>query len=102
VVKVGAVKGLVAGRTVYPQGMDTTISGDKLSVYEGAVKVMVTITPDRALKPGKITLPLTVHYQGCNEKACYPPTDLQTTVVFTVGKAPRPPKHAESKKKTSL
>ena len=66
-VKVEAVKGLVAGKPVYPKGMEVTISGDKLSVYEGAVKVMVTITPDKTLKPGKLTLPLTVHYQGCND-----------------------------------
>ena len=98
VVKVGEVKGLVAGQPVYPQGLQATISGDKLSVYEGAVKVMVTITPDRAMKPGKITLPLTIHYQGCNEQVCYPPTDTQTTVVFMVGKAVAPPKHAASKK----
>jgi hypothetical protein len=85
-VKVGTVKGLTAGKPVYPKGMPVTISGDKLSVYEGAVKVMLSITPDKALKPGKITLPVTIHYQGCNDQACFPPTDTQVTVVLTIGK----------------
>jgi thiol:disulfide interchange protein DsbD len=85
-VRVGAVKGLAAGAPVYPQGMEVKISGDKLSVYEGEVKVTVTIKPARTLKPGKITLPLTIHYQGCNDKVCYPPTDYPMTVVLSVGK----------------
>ena len=101
-VKVGAVKGLSVGRPVYPQGMQATISGDKLSVYEGVVKVRVTVTPGQALKPGKITLPVTVHYQGCNEQACYPPTDTKTEIVFMVGKATAPPKRPGPKKATAL
>ncbi|MCW3099330.1 MAG: hypothetical protein JWL77_4948 [Chthonomonadaceae bacterium] len=85
-VKAGTVKGLTAGKPVYPKGTQVTISGDKLSVYEGAVKVMLSITPDKALKPGKITLPVTIHYQGCDDKACFPPTDTQVSVVLTIGK----------------
>jgi hypothetical protein len=85
-VKVGTIKGIAAGKAVYPKGMEVTISGDKLSVYEGVIKVKVSITPNKSLKPGKITLPLTIHYQGCNEQVCYPPTDTQATVVLTVGK----------------
>lgn len=85
-VKIGTVKGLAAAKPVYPQGMEVTLSGDKLAVYEGIVKVTVTITPARTLKPGKISLPLTVHYQGCNDQVCYPPTDTRLTAVLTVGK----------------
>lgn len=84
-VTLGAVKGLKAGKTVYPKGMEVTIAGDKLPVYEGTVKVTVTVTPDKTLKPGKMTLPLTIHYQGCNDQVCYPPTDTKASVVLTVG-----------------
>ena len=102
-VKLGAVKGLVAGKTTYPKGMETTLQGEKLSVYEGDVKVMVTVTPDRTLKPGKIMLPLTVHFQGCNDRVCYRPSDMQASVVFLVGKsAGAPPNHKGSKKKPAL
>ena len=93
-VKIGAVKGLTAKKTLYPAGMEVKIAGDKLSIYEGEFKVMLTITPDKTLKPGKVTLPVTIHYQGCNDQVCYPPTDLQTTVVLTVGKYVAPKKTA--------
>ncbi|GEM_PF-346607 len=93
-VKIGTVKGLVMSKTAYPKGMEVKISGDKLSIYEGTIKVMVTITPDKTLKPGRVTLPLTIHYQGCNETACYPPTDMQTTVALTIGKYAAPKKMA--------
>ena len=101
-VSVGAVKGMAAGKTRYPKGMETTLQGETLSVYEGAVNVMVTVTPDRTLKPGKITLPVTVHYQGCNDRVCYRPTDMQTTVVLMVGKPLGPPRHMRSKKAATL
>ncbi len=86
-VKLGAVKGFTAGKAVYPKGMEAMFSGDKLSVYEGAVKIHLSVTPDKSLMPGKFTLPLLVHYQGCNEKACFPPTDAKMEVVVVVGKA---------------
>lgn len=85
-VKLGTVKGLTAGKVVYPAGMQVTIAGDKLSVYEGTIKVTVTVTPDKTLKPGKLSLPFSVHYQGCNDQVCYPPTDAQATVALSVGK----------------
>ncbi len=93
-VKIGMVKGLVMSKTVYPVGTEVKIAGDKLSIYEGEFKVMLTITPDKTLKPGKVTLPVTIRYQGCNDQVCYPPTDLQTTVVLTVGKYAAPKKMA--------
>lgn len=85
-VKLGTIKGLSADKTAYPPGMEVVLAGDKVSVYEGTVKVTLTVTPDKTLKPGKITVPVTVHYQGCNDQTCYPPTDIQTSVVLTVGK----------------
>ncbi len=93
-VTVGAVKGFTVGKVVYPKGLEAVLSGDKVSVYEGTVKMTIPVTADKTVKPGKFTLPLTIHYQGCNEKACYPPSDMKTTAVVTVGKAmasPAPP-----------
>jgi hypothetical protein len=85
--EVGAVKGFKVGKVTYPKALETKIGGETLPVYEGKVEIKAEVTPEKSLKPGKVTLPLTLKYQGCNEKACFPPATTKLQAVVNVGKA---------------
>jgi DsbC/DsbD-like thiol-disulfide interchange protein len=82
VVKLGATKDFKLGKITYPKPTEAKIGTDTLPVYEGTVEVKVQVT---ALKAGKLKLPVSVRYQGCNESACYPPNTAETTAQVTVG-----------------
>ena len=85
--EVGPVKGFKVDKVVYPKAMESVISGERLPVYEGKIGIRVEITPDRALKPGKYALPISLKYQGCDQQKCFPPTTLntKTTIAVTAG-----------------
>lgn len=54
-----------------------------LSYSERAVAfVPVVIGPDAA--PGKVTIPLEVHYQACNDTSCMQPTTGKASVTFEI------------------
>ena len=84
VVTLGQTKGFKPGKVVYPASVVKEFSGEKLPVYMNKVEIKIPVTPDATVKPGKYTLPVTVSYQGCNEKACYPPDKATTQVSVTV------------------
>ncbi len=85
VATVGQTKGFKPGKVVYPASVVKEFSGDKIPVYENKIQIKIPVTPDATVKPGKYTLPVTISYQGCNEKSCYPPdkTTVQVTVNVT-------------------
>ena len=87
--KLDAIKGFKAGKVTYPKATETTIGGDKLTVYEGKVEVKIEVTPDKSVKPGKYPLSFTLSYQGCNDKVCYPPSTTNLKSVVVVAKAPK-------------
>lgn len=86
VLEIGKVKGFKIGKITYPKPLIATIGGETLPIYEGTVQIQAVISPDKTVKPGKFILPVTVNYQGCNEKGCFPPTSIKTEATFTVGK----------------
>lgn len=66
----------------YPEGKNYSFSfdpGNKLSVYSGdfVVKVPVVAVAGAHTIHGKL------HYQACDQAACYPPRDLPLQVIFT-------------------
>jgi len=82
VVKLDAAEGVTAGTVEYPAGKEYSFSFDpkeKLDVYSGdfTVKVPVVATA------GEHTVAGTLHYQACDNAACYPPRNLAVTAVFT-------------------
>ena len=81
------VKGFRLDKVTYPKAIVTTMSGERISVFEGKIQIKADITVDKSIKPGKYLLPVTVKFQGCNEQACYPPAtlDLKTAVVVGAG-----------------
>ncbi len=81
--------------TKYPRGVlrRFKFSDEKLSVYEGTVTVTMRIAVAPNASPGPRKIPLTLHYQACNEEACLPPVKLPLTAAFTVGSGSSP--HSE-------
>ena len=82
--EVGPLKGFKIDRVTYPKPMETSVSGERLPVYEGKVGIKAEVTPDKSVKPGKYTLPITLKYQGCDRDKCFPPTTLSSKATVTV------------------
>ncbi len=81
VVQVGPVPGLQVGKITYPAATQAQIGGETIPVYEGTVSVKAQIVAAHA---GIYKVPITVKYQACNDKFCYPPTSVKTDVLLTV------------------
>jgi thiol:disulfide interchange protein DsbD len=61
-----------------PHQVEFNLGGnkDKIDVFTGRTKIYVPIGATSAAKPGTVEVPIRINYQGCNDKACLPPTDL--------------------------
>lgn len=74
--------GVKADPTEYPAGVAYSFSfepGEKLDVYTGAFTVKVPVVAGA----GSHTLDGVLHYQACDNAACYPPKSLPVQVVLT-------------------
>lgn len=85
-VEVGPVSGFKVSKIAFPKPVEGNIAGEKLPVFEGKIAIKVTLTPDKTVKPGKVTLPITVKYQGCTDVTCFPPSKVEAKANITVGK----------------
>jgi Disulphide bond corrector protein DsbC len=82
VVKLDAADGVTAGTVEYPAGKEYSFSFDpkeKLDVYSGDFTVKVPVVA----AAGEHTVAGTLHYQACDNAACYPPRNLAVKAVFT-------------------
>ncbi len=61
--------------------------GKPLKIYEGQVLLKFQLQLAKEVKQGKLSLPATVRYQACDEKACYPPQRLKLTLSLTIAKS---------------
>lgn len=59
----------------------------EMAVYEGKIELKLKLQADAAASPGKVKLPLTLHYQACSDAACLPPVrlPLEATVEIAPG-----------------
>ncbi len=81
ILKLDASDGVKAGELQYPAGKMYTFSFDptqKLDVYAGDFTVKVPVTASA----GEHTVNGTLHYQACDNAACYPPRSLPVQVLF--------------------
>ncbi len=53
---------------------------EKLSVYEGTVKLPLRLRAKAGTRAGSHTLRLAFHYQACNDQVCLPPAKRETTL----------------------
>jgi DsbC/DsbD-like thiol-disulfide interchange protein len=79
-------KGFTLVKSDYPKGVMLPIGGDPkpCAVYEGVVKIPVTIKV--GAKRGPATVTLVVSYQQCNDQSCYPPAKVEGSAKLTVVK----------------
>lgn len=67
----------------YPKGELKTFDfapDEKLSVYEGTVKLPLRLRAKAGTRAGSHTLRLAFHYQACNDQVCLPPAKREATL----------------------
>lgn len=74
-------------KAVYPEGELKSFGfapDEKLSVYEGTVKVPAQLRAKPEAKAGEHELRLAFHYQACNDRFCLRPTSREISLKVTV------------------
>jgi len=82
---------IVVGKTTYAPGKEMSFAfapDEKLSVYSGDFTVLVSVRPLSSVLPSKYEVRGTLHYQACDNAACYPPKNLPVKFAVKVVKAP--------------
>jgi DsbC/DsbD-like thiol-disulfide interchange protein len=77
-----SVAGVRIAATQYPAGTAYTLSADPtetLDVYTGDFTIKLPVVAEA----GEHTISGTLHYQACDQAACYPPKSLPVQLVFT-------------------
>jgi len=69
----------------YPDGHDTQLAGETISVYSGTTNIPFTITFSKDLAPGEYSLPVHVTYQPCNDTECRAPKTVDESLALVVG-----------------
>jgi thioredoxin:protein disulfide reductase len=77
---------------VYPPSTTVTVLGyaQPLDVYEGILRVGVTMAFAPTLPPGPVTLRAQLRYQACDDSQCYFPRTVDTRWSFDVVAADQP------------
>lgn len=73
----------------YPEGKlkKLAFSDTPLAVYTGEVTLRMRLAAAANAPLGKITLPLTLRYQACNDTTCLPPVKLPVPVKIEIAAA---------------
>lgn len=97
VVKLDANPMATAGEPIYPAGkIEMFAALGQVSVYTGRTVVMVPVTISSGASLGKFSISGTVHYQACNDVACFAPqtqhfmVDLEIVAASVAVTANRP------------
>lgn len=83
-------KGFQLVDTVYPPGVEKRFpfSPDKpLNVYSGSFTLRLKLAAQNDAALGAASIPLTLHYQACNDAACLPPVKVQVNAKLEVAGA---------------
>jgi hypothetical protein len=74
------------GQPVYPASVTRkfAFSKDPLAVYEGEATIKVPLQADARAPKGAQTLGVRVRVQPCDEEACYPPRNIETSIPVTI------------------
>jgi hypothetical protein len=83
---------LSLGNIQYPDGEQLSFSfspNDKLSVYTGDFTVQATARTIGSIHPGSYRVHGELHYQACDNNACYPPKSIPIAFDLKVQKAPK-------------
>ena len=77
-----ATQGAKLKSAKYPVGKTGVFSGESARVYEGTVRIPVSVVLPK--KHGKQQISFKVHYQECNQSACFPPGDVVASAPVNV------------------
>jgi hypothetical protein len=78
----GGRTGVNVSHEEYPAGVPFRLSvgaGEMLDVYQGEFRVQVRMIAD----PGLSTMTGVLHYQACDNAACFPPRNLAVKIAVT-------------------
>jgi thiol:disulfide interchange protein DsbD len=71
---------------VFPPSVDLDLPGYTLplAVFEHEMILGVVLSIDASRPPGRVLLPARLNYQGCDDRMCFRPRDLDVTWQFDV------------------
>jgi len=79
--------GITLADTVYPPGKNLKFpfSPDKpLNVYTERVTLRLRLSAGDSAVLGDASIPVTLRYQACNDRACFPPRTIEISVPYQV------------------
>ena len=78
--------GLGAGQPAYPPSVTRKFkfSEDPIAVYEGEVVIKLPLRAEANATAGATALRAKLRVQPCDEEACYPPQNIQTSIPVVV------------------
>ncbi len=83
---IAAVEGITAGVPTYPKAMMKKFEFDErpLAVYESEAIIRLPLRVDAKAAKGRQTLQAKIRVQPCNDKECFPPRTIETSIPLTV------------------
>jgi thioredoxin:protein disulfide reductase len=82
----GKKKGIEILDVHYPGGTEKKLdfAEEPLEVYEGRAQILLKILVTRDATPATYTIPVTVHYQACDDKVCLAPASVEVRLPLRV------------------
>ncbi len=78
--------GLSVGGVVFPRGTERkfAFSEHPVEVYDGTIVILFRVSAGAAVPPGRLTVPVEVSYQACNDDVCLAPATAHAAVQVAV------------------
>jgi hypothetical protein len=92
VVSMNVPTNVSVAKVTYPVGEELTFPfspDEKLSVYTGDFAVKAIVATSKATARGTYRVHASLRYQACDNRACYPPTNIPLSFDITVAKPAR-------------
>ena len=85
-VKANSVEGITVGTPSYPaaEKKKFQFAEQPLAVYEGEVRVTLSLRAEKNASVGPRALPITVRIQACDHEQCFPPATVNVTIAVDV------------------
>jgi hypothetical protein len=78
--------GVKPGKPAYPAALNKkfAFAEQPLAVYEGSAEIKLPLSVEASAAKGERTLRAKVRVQPCDDNACYPPRNVETTISLNV------------------
>ena len=80
------LEGIHVGTPVYPDAIKRKLqfAEQPLAVYEGELPIKLNLRAEANASTGRMSLPVNVRVQACDEEQCFPPATIRTAIPVTV------------------